>query len=78
MSEKKQERKSEKGIKAFAAIMSILVVVVAALTVGTYSGYDPNPNSVAITGFVLIVAIILTAVWYRSLYPGYSNDGTEM
>ena len=71
------KRKSEKGIKAFVAVMSILVIVVAALTVRSYNGYDPNPHYVALTGFVLIVDVLLTAVWYRTKYPGYSNDGTE-
>ncbi|MCL5732353.1 MAG: hypothetical protein M1285_03045 [Candidatus Thermoplasmatota archaeon] len=77
MEDKKTQRKSERGIKSFAGLMSLLVVVVAALTVRGYNGYDPNPNSVAITGFVMIVALLLTAVWYRTKYPGYSNDGTE-
>jgi uncharacterized membrane protein YphA (DoxX/SURF4 family) len=71
------ERKDERGIKAFVAIMAVLIVVVAAITVGTYNGYDPNPNSVSITGFLLIVTIVITAVWYRSKYPGYSNPGKE-
>ncbi|MDG7044877.1 MAG: hypothetical protein JRN19_04055 [Nitrososphaerota archaeon] len=71
------KRKSEKGVKAFVAAISILIILVAALTVRSYNGYDPNPNYVALTGFVLIVAVLLTAVWYRTKYPGYSNDGTE-
>ncbi len=70
-------RKRETGIKAFVAGMSALVVIVAALTVRSYNGYDPNPHYVALTGFVLIVDVLLTAVWYRAKYPGYSNDGTE-
>ncbi len=77
MAEVKIERKSETGIKSFAGFMSLLVIIVAALTVGGYNGYDPDPNSVAITGFVMIIALLLTAVWYRTKYPGYSNDGTE-
>ncbi len=71
------ERKSEKGVKAFILAMTVLLVVVAALTVGSYNGYDPNPASVSATAFVLIVTLLLTAVWYRTKYPGYSNDGTE-
>ena len=74
---KEVERKSEKGVKAFILAMTVLLVVVAALTVGSYNGYDPNPASVSATAFVLIVTLLLTAVWYRTKYPGYSNDGTE-
>lgn len=76
--EKKEvTRKSEKGVKAFILAMTVLLVVVAALTVGSYNGYDPSPSSVSATAFVLIVTLLLTAVWYRTKYPGYSNDGTE-
>ena len=74
---KKEERKSEKGIKAFIIAMTTLLVIVAALTVGSYNGYDPSPSSVSATAFVLIVMLLLTTVWYRTKYPGYSNDGTE-
>jgi membrane protein YdbS with pleckstrin-like domain len=73
----KEERKSEKGIKAFIIAMTTLLVIVAALTVGSYNGYDPSPSSVSATAFVLIVMLLLTTVWYRTKYPGYSNDGTE-
>jgi protein-S-isoprenylcysteine O-methyltransferase Ste14 len=71
------KRQSEKGIKAFIITTTALLVIVAALFVGSYNGYDPSPSSVSATGFVLIVMVLLTAVWYRSKYPGYSNDGTE-
>lgn len=74
---KNVERKSEKGVKAFILAMTALLIIVAALTVGSYNGYDPNPASVSATAFVLIVTLLLTAVWYRTKYPGYSNDGTE-
>lgn len=75
--DKKVERKNEKGVKAFIIGMTTLLVIVAALSVGSYNGYDPNPSSVSITAFVLIVMLLLTTVWYRTKYPGYSNDGTE-
>jgi hypothetical protein len=70
-------RKSEKGVKAFILAMTSLLVIVAAFAVGSYNGYDPSPSAVSITAFVLIVMLLLTAVWYRTKYPGYSNDGTE-
>ncbi|MCL4345266.1 MAG: hypothetical protein M1375_02450 [Candidatus Thermoplasmatota archaeon] len=73
----KEQRKGEKGVKAFIIAMTALLVIVAALTVGSYNGYDPNPASVSATAFILIVMLLLTAVWYRTIYPGYSNDGTE-
>ena len=71
------KRKSERGIKAFIIVTTALLVIVAALSVGSYNGYDPSPNSFSATAFVLIVMLLLTAVWYRTKYPGYSNDGTE-
>ena len=71
------KRKSEKGVKAFILAMTSLLVIVAALAVGSYNGYAPSPSSVSITAFILIVMLLLTAVWYRTKYPGYSNDGTE-
>jgi membrane protein YdbS with pleckstrin-like domain len=71
------KRKGEKGVKAFILAMTALLVIVAAFAVGSYNEYDPNPTSVSITAFVLIVMLLLTAVWYRTKYPGYSNDGTE-
>jgi membrane protein YdbS with pleckstrin-like domain len=71
------KRQSERGIKAFIIVTTALLVIVAALSVGSYNGYDPSPNSVSATAFVLIVMLLLTAVWYRTKYPGYSNDGTE-
>jgi membrane protein YdbS with pleckstrin-like domain len=73
----REERKSEKGVKAFIIAMTALLVIVAAFTVGSYNGYDPTPSSVSATAFVLIVMLLLTTVWYRTKYPGYSNDGTE-
>ncbi len=72
-----EERKSERTIKAFVALMTAIIILVAALTVGTYNGYDPNPASVSITGFLLILTLVVTAIWYRSRYPGYSNTGKE-
>ena len=45
-----------------------IVIVTAALTSGTYNGYDLNAYSVAITGFFVIVTIVMTAVWYRTKY----------
>lgn len=71
------ERKSEKGVKAFIIGMTTLLVIVAALMVGSYNGYDPTPSSVSATAFVLILMLLLTTVWYRTKYPGYVNDGTE-
>ncbi|MEM3265533.1 MAG: hypothetical protein QXH07_06220 [Thermoplasmata archaeon] len=71
------ERKDERVIKAFVAIMSVLIIIVAAVTVGSYNGYDPDPSSVSITGFLLIITLVITAVWYRSKYTGYSNRGKE-
>lgn len=68
------QRKDEKDVKLFVALMSVLMIVVAALTVGSYSGYSPNPSSVAITGFVLLVTVLITAVWYRTKYPEYSRE----
>ena len=73
----KVERKSEKGVKAFIIATTTLLIIVAALAVGSYNGYDPNPTTVSATGFVLIVMLLITTIWYRTKYPGYSNDGTE-
>lgn len=73
----KVERKSEKGVKAFIIVATVLLIIVAAFSVGSYNGYDPSPSSVSATAFILIVMLLLTAVWYRTKYPGYSNDGTE-
>lgn len=67
------QRKGEKDVKLFVALMSVLMVAVAAVTVGSYSGYRPDPSSVAITGFVLLLMVLITAVWYRAKYPEYSR-----
>ncbi len=67
------QRKSEKDVKLFVALVSILMIAVAAVTVGSYSGYRPDPSSVAITGFVLLLTVLITALWYREKYPGYSR-----
>ncbi len=64
-------RKSEMDVKIFVASMTILIVIVAALTVGSYNGYSPNPSSVALTGFLLLLTVLITAVWYKTKYPGY-------
>ncbi len=66
--------KSEKGIKAFIISMTFVTILTAALTSGTYNGYDPNAYSVAITGFFVIVTVVMTAVWYRSKYSNYSYE----
>ncbi|MDP7975257.1 MAG: hypothetical protein ACP5UI_02390 [Thermoprotei archaeon] len=63
--------KDERDVKAFIVVMMVLTIVVAALTSGTYNGYHPNPNSVAITGFLAVVTIVMTAVWYREKYGDY-------
>ncbi|MGC9190617.1 MAG: YeeE/YedE thiosulfate transporter family protein [Candidatus Micrarchaeia archaeon] len=73
----KPERQDEHDVKAFVAIMSIFVVVVAALAVGTYNGYAPNPNDVAITGFVMLFTLLFTAVWYKQKYSTYSHKMYE-
>ncbi|MCL4347051.1 MAG: hypothetical protein M1117_03955 [Candidatus Thermoplasmatota archaeon] len=70
-----QERKNETGVKSFIVVMSILMIAAAILTVGSYNGYHPNPASVSLTGFILIVMILLTTVWYRTKYPGFRNGG---
>ena len=72
--EKEPKCRSEAGIKAFVIVMTGITILTAALTSGTYSGYDPNGNSVAITGFFVIVTIIMTAVWYRTKYNNYAYD----
>ncbi|PSN82548.1 hypothetical protein B9Q02_11565 [Candidatus Marsarchaeota G1 archaeon BE_D] len=66
-----QIRKSERDVKLFVTFMTILIIIVAALTVGSYHGYSPNPSSVAITGFLLLLTVLITAVWYKTKYPGY-------
>ncbi|MGC8631447.1 MAG: hypothetical protein ACP5T2_03375 [Thermoprotei archaeon] len=66
--------KSESDVKAFVIIMTLIIIITAALTSGTYNGYHPNPNSVAITGFFAVVTIIMTAVWYREKYGNYSYE----
>ncbi|PSN82288.1 hypothetical protein B9Q01_08485 [Candidatus Marsarchaeota G1 archaeon OSP_D] len=66
-----QIRKSERDVKLFVTFMTILIIIVAALTVGSYNGYSPNPSSVAITGFLLLLTVLITAVWYKTKYPGY-------
>lgn len=66
-----QTRKSERDVKLFVTIMTILIVLASALTVGSYNGYSPNPSSVAITGFLLLLTVLITAVWYKTKYPGY-------
>ncbi|ARD85073.1 hypothetical protein [Ferroplasma acidiphilum] len=68
------KKKDERGVKAFVITMVGIVIVTAALTSGTYNGYDPNAYSVAITGFFVIVTIVMTAVWYRTKYDNYSYD----
>ncbi|SMD31623.1 hypothetical protein [Picrophilus oshimae] len=68
------ERRSESGIKAFIIFMTGIIIITAALTSGTYNGYDPDGYSVAITGFFVIVTIVMTAVWYRSKYNNYSYE----
>lgn len=74
---KEPQMKKEGGLKAFIISMVAIVIITAALTSGTYNGYDPNPHSVAITGFFVIVTIVMTAVWYRSKYNNYSFEGNE-
>ncbi|KJE48828.1 MULTISPECIES: hypothetical protein [Acidiplasma] len=66
--------KSESGIKAFIITMVGIVIITAALTSGTYNGYDPSSYSVAITGFFVIVTIVMTAIWYRTKYNNYSYE----
>lgn len=57
--------------------MSLLLVLVAALAVGTYNGYDPNPNAVAATGFVLLFTLVFAAAWYKVKYQDYSRKMYE-
>lgn len=64
-------RKNERDVKAFIIAITALMIVAAAITNGFYSGYDPKPSSVAITGFILVITLAITAIWYRSKYPGY-------
>ena len=71
------KQKSEFGIRAFIIIMTGIMIITAALTEGTYNGYDPDPNDVAITGFFAIVTILMTAVWYRSKYNNFSYKPEE-
>jgi len=66
------EKKDERGVKAFVITMVGIVIITAALTSGTYNGYDPSSYSVAITGFFVIVTIVMTAAWYRTKYNNYS------
>ena len=40
--EKEPKCKSEAGIKAFVIVMTGITIITAALTSGTYSGYDPD------------------------------------
>lgn len=68
------EKKDERGVKAFIITMVGIVIITAALTSGTYNGYDPSSYSVGITGFFVIVAIVMTTVWYRTKYNNYSYD----
>ncbi|WP_297216029.1 hypothetical protein [Thermoplasma sp.] len=74
---KEPQMKKESGLKAFIISMVAIVIIAAALTSGTYNGYDPNPHSVALTGFFVIVTIIMTAVWYRTKYNDYSFEGNK-
>ncbi|PYB67677.1 hypothetical protein DMB44_07950 [Thermoplasma sp. Kam2015] len=74
---KEPQMKKESGLKAFIISMVAIVIISAALTSGTYNGYDPNPHSVALTGFFVIVTIIMTAVWYRTKYNDYSFESNE-
>jgi heme/copper-type cytochrome/quinol oxidase subunit 4 len=69
---KEPEKKSESGVKAFIIIMTGIVIITAALTSGTYTGYDPSSYSVAITGFFVIVTIVMTSLWYRTKYNNYA------
>ncbi len=71
------EMKKETGIKAFIISMVAIVIIAAALTSGTYNGYDPSSYSVSITGFFVIVTIVMTAVWYRTKYNNYSFDADK-
>ena len=71
------KQKNETGIRVFIIIMTGIMILTAALTEGTYSGYDPDPNDVAITGFFAIVTILMTAVWYRSKYNNFSYKPEE-
>ncbi|MGC8608442.1 MAG: hypothetical protein ACP5UV_01070 [Thermoplasmata archaeon] len=68
------EMKKESGVKAFIISMVAIVIITAALTSGTYNGYDPSSYSVAITGFFVIVTIVMTAIWYRTKYNNYSYE----
>lgn len=71
------KQKNETGIRVFIIIMTGIMILAAALTEGTYSGYDPDANDVAITGFLAIVTILMTAVWYRSKYNNFSYKPEE-
>jgi hypothetical protein len=71
------KQKNETGIRIFIIIMTGIMILAAALTEGTYNGYDPDPNDVAITGFFAIVTILMTAVWYRSKYNNFSYKPDE-
>ncbi|MEM0139792.1 MAG: hypothetical protein QXZ44_04185 [Ferroplasma sp.] len=71
------ERKSEAGVKAFIIIMVGITIITAALTSGTYTGYDPSSYSVSMTGFFVIVTIIMTSVWYRTKYNNYSYEAKK-
>ncbi len=42
-----------------------------------YKGYAPNPNDVAITGFVMLFTLLFTAVWYKQKYSTYSHKMYE-
>ncbi|MEM0120692.1 MAG: hypothetical protein QW514_03400 [Thermoprotei archaeon] len=66
-------RRSEWDVKLFVALMTFIIVLAAALTVGSYNGYNPNPSSVAITGFLLLFTVLITAVWYKTKYPNYAR-----
>jgi len=74
---KEPQMKKEGGLKAFIISMVAIVIISAALTTGTYNGYDPNPNSVALTGFFVIFTVVMTAVWYRTKYNNYSFEGNK-
>lgn len=69
--------KNEKGLKIFVVSAAIILVLTAALASGSYNGYNPNANAVAITGFVAIVIIVMTAAWLKTKYNNYSFEGNE-
>lgn len=75
---KEPKKKDERWIKAFILIMTLVMILAAALTERTYNGYDPNPNYVALTGFIAIVTILLTAAWYRTKYNDFAYQPEQL